>query len=445
MKKMLLFATVLIVALPMNSQLLSKLFGGTLVKGKEMTGMKVSPGQTDGRIQPKRSVLVDLRRNPDAGFKVRYDVFGHKTEVVDPAGLSRDIEEYDASGKIMLNKYTQTRAGTNDAWQEPKRYNLRTTVNEAGIRTAIEQEDWDEIRLNESGLVTSYGTGVEDEYIGGTQTWEGNKLTGLTQNLRFGEEFLNLELKEIELAYPLAEFSPYEINCYDYLFEPGEIPAYFGVNASGTMEAAAEGMDISMKLTIDSYVEEIDPSNFAPTHVTRGKVGNGTITLETFKYKFTYTDENGSFLYSFEAGDGENLLTNTYTINYDAQGNLIRQQVKQQENDETTFDYIYRYEWSYDDQNKPLKVETYYSTEPDYSETLILSEEFTEWYDPANIHAIQQPEGTILGAMLYTLSGIPVKKLTADEVNTNFEVPAQGIYLLNVQTDKGGWVKKIVR
>ena len=441
---MLHLAAAIIVALPMSSQPLFHLFGGTHVPKPNAIGMKASPRQTDGKIQPKRSVLVDLRKDPDAGFKIMYDVFGHKIETVDPADRSRDVEEYDASGKILLNKYTQTRSTPEDPWQEPRRYNIRTSVNEAGIRTAIEHEYLDKISLNESGLVTSYEVSVEDESFGGTQTWEGNKLTGLAQNIRFGEEFANLELKEIELSYPLSEFSPYEINYYDYLFEPGEIPAYFGVNATGTVEAGTEEMNISEKFEIYSYMEELEPGSFAPTYVTRGKLGDGKLVQDLFKYKFTYTDDNGSFLYRYEAGDGENFLTITYTIDYDAHGNLIRQQVEQNENDEIISDYIYRYEWTYGDENKPLKVETYYSMNPDYTDTLIESEEFTEWYDPASVRTVLQPEGTILGATLYTLSGIPVKKLEADEVNTGFDVPA-GIYLLNIRTDKGQVVKKIVR
>lgn len=440
MKKKLHFALALLIAVPMSSQPLFKAFKVSQVKNTANLLIKASPKADASRFTPKSSDRTDIRINTANPFKITYDPFGNEVSVIDPMNLKKDVWEYNATGKVLLNKYTETRSNIQDPWEKPQQYIIRTTTNADGIRTSIEHESYNEIVLNDQGLVTSYKiVWNEDESRHGTQTWDGEKLTGLTCDDTFPNgEYQNIKLDKIETFYTSSEFNPFNICYFDYLFGQDNTSLFFAMNGSGTLKGSMEGMDISGKLTLRSYNEEAKEGDYDASRVMKLTF----MGMEVINYKFTPTDANGSYIFK----DIQESDITTYTADYDQQGNLVKLQISEEANKNMTKNETYRYAWTYDADGKALKVETFYTPATDGNETMILSEIFTEWYDATGIDNIKSGiDAEILGATLYTISGTLVKTLTAKEAISPISLPSEGIYLLNLKTSKGNIVKKIMK
>ena len=94
-----------------------------------------------------------------------------------------------------------------------KSRNRFTTLNDQNIRISIQDKDYDEIKLNERGLVTSYKSEDATDLEEGTQTWDGNRLTGAMfhSSSDNGSEEGYMELNNIEFVFSSTPFNPYKI------------------------------------------------------------------------------------------------------------------------------------------------------------------------------------------------------------------------------------------
>ena len=442
MKKNLLTLMALFLIMPISSQTFQKNFRQNLMN-KSDNQLKMSPllRTVAGKIQPKNSLLYDYQTGNELISKITYDQFGHKISLIDPTNLTNQIEEYDPTGEMLLNKYTESRTQPEANWEKPENYDLSTVLNSSGIRTSILHKDFKTIELNNDGLVTRYEFKTEEgEVADGTQTWKGNQLTGLTMHDISNGEETKFELKNIEMVYSSSELNPYDISYFNYLF--GFSGNYFGFNAKGTMSMDDGQAIVAGKLTFSAESERL-PNSKLEKQILKGNLSMEGFNLDIYYYIYTPTDMYGSYIFE----DIQGPTTFIYTIKMDNSGNMTEQSVDKKEKGTVVESESYLYTWTYDDEGKPLKVETYYKNSAEENENRLISkEEFTEWFPLAEIDRIQTKiAGDILNATLYTLSGTPIRTFTPEELNSTIELPAQGVYLLNIETSKGNIVKKIMK
>ncbi|RGN46923.1 T9SS type A sorting domain-containing protein [Bacteroides sp. OM05-12] len=446
----------LICSIPLSSQpSLTKIFRSKTPQRETSIPHPVTmSSRADGvqHVQPMHSLLYAAYDSSGIPDTLTYDRFGNLTEHI--VSIIKDVWEYDSTGKILLNNYTSSRVSPEHPWEkpEPVNYERFTTLNDQNIRISIQDKDYDEIKLNERGLVTSYKSEDATDLEEGTQTWDGNRLTGAMfhSSSDNGSEEGYMELNNIEFVFSSTPFNPYKINSFIYLFGIDEetilkwgidhTPPFFGINATGKMKSVSEGETIESPMTIDCIGEELEAGK---PQAFRMNIALTAINMPVaMSYRYEPTDYNGSFILTNT--DYMNDEMDVYTCEYNDHKDITKLQIvsshlftdDQYADEEESA--TARFDWQYDASGNPLQVEIY------ADETLAFKEVFTAWHDPSGISVTSATNATVLEATLYTLNGTPIRTLNAEEAQAeSIETPDKGIYLLVIKTDKGTQVRKI--
>lgn len=427
MRRELQIALLLLMCVPVHAQLSMKLHKTTRMAKSVL--LKTSVRADRQGVCPSRSLVYyayDSSGKPDT---LTYDRFGNVTNRVH--GNMRDFREFDAlTGTVLLNSIAYNRDNERAPWVESN-VELRTTLNGQGIRTEMLSSDYNEIGLNEKGYVISYDDSEnEHETDRGANIWDGDRLKSVTSEFSIIEDGKKYEeriiMDNIDVVYENKPFNRYEIDYSEYLTNLSK--SGIAYNATGTY---SEGSDaVPQNLSISSQVSE--DKKIITMEYRFGEVSRNE--------KLTYTDDNGSYSYEITFPGEESLEINT--VNCNEYGDVTNENYKEVEGEK---EYIrnYRYVWTYDE-GKPVKLETY-DTYDGEDEELSRTEYFTAWHDGTVIRAIRNDiKGEILGATLFSLSGAPVKILSAEEVSGTIELPG-GIYLLHIRTTEGVVIKKLMK
>lgn len=427
MNKFLPLALVAVLCAPVSAQSFLK---ARKESGKSLLRSAVTRS-FEKSLQPSRA-LRTYDQGGDLTFTdtLTYDRFGNQTESVNRT--YRHVTTYDeATGRVILDDYSQERLSPTSPW-ETLSYTRKTTLNNEGIRTSIEDRDYAKIELDNKGRVvlTDDGNPEENEIDKSTYIWEGDKLVSLTSDWKWKEggawEEEHITIENIEILYEVLPFNPYEIDFMDYVTDLED--SRIAYNASGTYSDGVTSSPLTITSTVSEDKKEI---------TTKILIGDIQASFE----KLTYTDDYGSYRYESLNNGGDKYIE-IYT--YNEHGDLVKNEYEDYEYEENKVYTNYtRYEWTYDG-NKPISRKSYskYNNE---KESLQSTEQFTAWYDGESIHNLQDEAGEIWGATLYTLTGTPLRTLSAEEVNAPISLPGKGIYLLDIRTSKGNVVKKIMQ
>ncbi len=466
-KKVLFIALAILTCMPMNSQFLLRHRNKT----QKTSVSYVSPlsmanrSATVQHIQPKKSILVESVSSLTLPDTLTYDRHGNLTEYIEDQ-TSKEVWEYDASGQMLMNSYWAIRENVNAPWEAPT-YGFRrhTTLDENGVRTSVQDEDYDEIRLNNQGLVTYFIANDGNEFLDeGTQTWEGNRLKALSfqeKDILKNEESI-IELNDIDIIFSHEPFNPYKISYFPYLagvdldfldtYDKKLVPNLILFNATGKMKNTSHGVTLENDIRFLSQVIESPVDKPYPYYKMKITLTLNGTTQNIMEYTYNQIDENGSFVINIT--DYTDYIESIYTFEYDNHGNIAKSELVEldidaigsKRDDIEGGAFSRRYDWEYDTEGKPLKITIYDSVNGGKDETLSSTEVFTAWYDASAINDVVTDTAKILDATLYTINGTPVRNLTVEEIQANkIEVQQKGIYLLVIKTNKGIETRKIIR
>ena len=412
----------------MNAQMFAKRHSSHAVRTTSSPMKRTQGTATVQRLQPSKSEVVDVYSSDP--YLKEYDAYGNETKIDKASIIYYYNYDHSKGYPFLLDEYYEDFSGA----EKQTRINRKTTMAD-GIRTAIQLEHSETVTLDAAGHVTDYVNAETHQHI--SQTWDGDRLVSNDYSEINPEKGINwtMSYRNIHILHARNPFNAFCVDYNDYLEDcMQEEGIVFEANGLYNEEDSEEGESLNGDLSVVATV-----SNDKRNIIVYTKVGD----LLMRKEEKNYTDDYGSYQYTvhYNSEDGR-MWQETMTFNQ--YGDCTNEHEIYEDESE----HNYRYEWTYDESiGKPLSVKEYreYNNKP---ESLTSTEIFTDWYPAGTgIETNKEGDATVLGGTLYTLSGTFVCNLTADEAQAVvIPTPAgRGVYLLAVHTDKGVWVRKVIK
>ena len=368
------------------------------------------------RIQPAASVTYSVVDGVQQEFPQRdeYDAYGQKIafyylHTIGSDGIlswtvQRKTYDYSKGYPVMLDRFSyvedvQTQEVTDlQYWQ-------RTTM-ENGVRTALEVDEFDTVELDAAGHITHTREKTDEFTSDVYYTWNGDLPTSYREVYEEYDYWGNgsvvymsdLHITDIQKVYEVEPFNAYDFDCVDAWWD-----ATWLCNAQGTAMEDGESFNVVLTGTVS------DDKKVLTQTIKAGTMLDDVIVR-------TYIDDNGSYtLVDTDNSYGQWYVTKE-TNKFNEMGDLT--------------EYI-------------MEESGEFSSEPDDEYVYNSITVFERWHDAASVSDVAA-DAEVLGADVYTLDGVKVTELSADEVaDVKAHVQESGVYIVVKKTSQGTVVEKL--
>lgn len=348
---------------------------------------------------------------------------------VDSFYVQKSSYDYSKGYPVLLDEYHYRESAITHE-KTPFEYRQRTTM-EGGVRTKLENENYDIIELDQAGRVTRAVEDVREFRMEDIYTWNGeipSSWRNLYEEYGSGGEVLyktEMNVTNIKEVYAAVPFNAYAIDLTESFGSGTWI-----CNATGTVTEDGETFD----LVLTGSVSE-DKKTLTQT-MKAGDILDDVITL-------TYTDDNGSYVLEDRDNSYGDLFILKETHVFNEMGDEVENSREEIGKEGVEYSSKEKMEWEYDEQGRPLSMKRYIA---DREGSLNLNSilKFTKWHDASSVSSAVA-DGEVLGATLYALDGVKVCDLSAEEIaNVKRDVQKSGIYILVKKTTRGTVAEKLI-